>query len=661
MGGDVTPKAKHIGTVLIAFILWTIPGTMWGQHLDGRRPRPLGEPPAINEPFAAEGAPSSVARRLQREEVEQAQAAEKEKSEAESDPGAAKPVIQAPMEPPLGYAGPSGIRPRAVQTSPDFVPIPDRWRLGFPSWQRYERPFEAPYVKGRWWDPYDQNVLKGDYPIIGQHTFMNVLAISDSLFEGREIPVPSNVSADEPDSAEFFGSGDQIFLNQNFILSLELFHGDTAFKPRDWEFRITPVFNINYLNVQETGIVDIDVREETTRLDGHVGFQELFFEYHLADLSPHYDFVSSRGGIQGFTSDFRGFVFSDNNLAFRLFGNFGSNRNQWNVVYLHPLEKDTNSQLNTTFSTRGQDIVIANFFRQDFLWFGYNAQLSFHYLHDDGGTHFDENGFLVRPAAVGSFTPHTIDAYYAGWTGDGHIGPVNVTHAFYQVFGTDDLNPIAGREVDISAQMAALELSMDFDWLRLKGSFFWQSGDSDPTDSTGRGFDSIFDNPLFAGSPFSYWIRQGLPLTGTAVELVGRNSILSSLRSSKIEGQPNYVNPGLFLFNVGADLELTPKLRTEINLNFLRFHHTEPLELLLFQSNIDHNIGFDYSLGIQYRPFLNDNVILTAGVGFLTPLDGFKDVYSQQTFNFGPGGLEVKDDFPFGTLYSAFFSMTFTY
>ncbi len=658
--------AKHRGAVLIAFILWTIPATMWGQDRDRGQPGPVTEPPAIHQPATAEGVPPSLAQRPRQPQAEQPQAREEEKSAAEPDPGAEspkkdQPLVQAPMGPPLGYAGPSGIRPRAVQTSPDFVPIPDRWRLGFPSWQRYERRFEAPYVKGRWWDPYDQNVLKGDYPIIGQHTFMNILAISDSLFEGREIPVPSNVSADEPDSAEFFGSGDQIFLNQNFILSLELFHGDTAFKPRDWEFRITPVFNINYLDVQETGIVDIDVREETTRLDGHVGFQELFFEYHLADLSPYYDFVSSRAGIQGFTSDFRGFVFSDNNLAFRLFGNFGSNRNQWNVVYLHPLEKDTNSQLNTTFSTRGQDVVIANYFRQDFLWFGYNAQLSFHYLHDDGGTHFDENGFLVRPAAVGSFTPHIIDAYYAGWTGDGHIGPVNVTHAFYQVFGTDDLNPIAGQEVDINSQMAAVELSMDFDWLRLKGSFFWQSGDSDPTDSTGRGFDSIFDNPLFAGSPFSYWIRQGLPLTGTAVELVGRNSILSSLRSSKIEGQPNYVNPGLFLFNVGVDLELTPKLRTEINLNFLRFHHTEPLELLLFQSNIDHNIGFDYSLGIQYRPFLNDNVILTAGVGFLTPLDGFKDVYSQQTFNFGPGGLEVKDDFPFGTLYSAFFSMTFTY
>src|SRR5229473_2394400 len=51
---------------------------------------------------------------------------------------------------------------RPTDTSPDFVPIPDRWRLGLPEWNRYERSIESPYVPGRWWDPYNQNVLKGD-------------------------------------------------------------------------------------------------------------------------------------------------------------------------------------------------------------------------------------------------------------------------------------------------------------------------------------------------------------------------------------------------------------------------------------------------------------------------------------------------------------------
>jgi hypothetical protein len=152
-----------------------------------------------------------------------------------------------PGDKPPGYVGPSLGHPRPIDTSPDFVPIPDRWRLGLPNWNRYERPIEAPFVSGRWWDPYNQNVIKGDYPIFGQNIFFSLSAISDSLFEARRIPTPCNVSSAEPDCADVFGNGDQILANQNFILSVELFKGDTAFKPRDWELRLTGVFNLNYL------------------------------------------------------------------------------------------------------------------------------------------------------------------------------------------------------------------------------------------------------------------------------------------------------------------------------------------------------------------------------------------------------------------------------
>lgn len=657
--------AKREGIVFTVCILWSIPGTMWGQERDRVRPAPLqAEPPAIHHPVSSEGTPPSVAQRLRRPKAEEPTEATppSEQPQATETEKPATEQLPSPPEPPLGFAGRSLLGPSAAQTSPEFVPIEDRWRLGFPEWKRYERRLEAPYVKGRWWDPYNQNVLKGDFPIIGQHIFLNVSAISDTLFEARRIPLPSNVSAAEPGSAEFFGSGDQLFLNQNFILSLELFHGDTAFKPRDWEFRITPVFNVTYLDAKETGVVNIDVREGTTRKDHHISLQEFFVEYHLRDLSPNYDFVSSRAGIQGFASDFRGFIFSDNTLGFRLFGNLGSNRNQFNLVYLRPLEKDTNSGLNRLFDTRGQHVGIANYFRQDFIWPGYTLQLSVHVLNDSGGKHFDENGFLVRPAAVGTLQDQVIDAVYLGWTGDGHIGPLNLTHAFYQVLGYDKHNPIAGRSQEISAQMAALELSMDFDWLRPKLSFFWASGDNNPRDTVARGFDSIFDNPNFAGGGFSYWLRQGLPLTNTGLELVGRNSLLPSLRSSKIEGQPSFINPGLFLLNAGADVELTPKLRASLNVNFLRFHHTQPLELLLFQPNIRHDIGIDYSLGFRYRPFLNENVAITVGGAALRAGGGLRDVYTEETFRFGARGLEiVKNKFPYGTLYSTFVAVTLTY
>jgi hypothetical protein len=569
----------------------------------------------------------------------------------------------AAVDPPIGFTG-SGSRPREGRATDDFIPIEDRWRIGFPEWNRGTG-YEAPYHQGRPFDPYNQNVFKGDYPIIGQDIFMNLTGSSETLVEFRRVYTPSNVSSTDPLSERFFGRGEQFFLRQNFEVTFELFRGSTAFKPQDWVFRITPVININYLDSRENGVVNIDVRRGTNRLDGHVGLQELFGEVKLGDSppgslgflrglfqrdkSPYYDFTSLRFGIQKFNSDFRGFLFREQNLGFRLFGNNSNNHYQWNLAYFTQLEKDTNSELNTVFDTRHQNIALFNFYRQDFIRKGYTIQGSIHYNddhagnRDKGGVHFNTNNFLERPAPIGSFTPHNLNIVYLGVTGDGHIGRLNLTHAFYQALGDDDLNPIANRRVDVNAQMVAVEGSIDRDWVRLKGSFLWASGDDKPADDDARAFDAIFDEPLFAGGEFSFWNRQGIRLTGTGVGLVQPNSLLPSLRTSKIEGQSNFVNPGLFLFNVGSDLELTPKLRTLINVNFLRFQHTEPLELLLFQAPIRRSIGTDYSIGVQYRPLLNNNVVIKGGVSALVPGNGFRDLFTSQT------------------LYSAFVSTKFTF
>src|SRR5207237_2998836 len=91
---------------------------------------------------------------------------------------AADTLLQTKVDPPLGFTGPSGIVPRATQESTHFVPMADRWRLGFPQWDRYDKGHphidDYPYVPGHWYDPYNQNVLKGDYPILGQHTFLHL-------------------------------------------------------------------------------------------------------------------------------------------------------------------------------------------------------------------------------------------------------------------------------------------------------------------------------------------------------------------------------------------------------------------------------------------------------------------------------------------------------
>jgi len=573
-------------------------------------------------------------------------------------------VDYAPPLNPLGFAGPSSVRPRVEPTDSTY-PMGDRWRIGFPSYDRLGRHSpkdrftmgavsgDYQYTQGHWYDPYNQNVLKGDYPIIGQHTFLNLTLISDSTYEFRRVPTPSGESAARADSRGFFGKPEQQFVNQNLIARIELFHGSAAFKPFDWKLRITPVLNINHLDVQERGVVNIDVREGVLRRWKDFALQELFFETKLADVSPYYDFVSLRIGRQPFVSDFRGFIYNDVNQGVRLFGSSDSNRNQWNVVYFYQAEKDTNSELNT-FEARHQHVVIANYYIQDSLdykWLpptwrkGYTTQFSFHYSHDDQGReklHFDKNGFLTRPDPIGSFTPHDVKVAYFGWTGDGHIGRLNLTHAFYWALGRDDFNPIAGQRVTINAQMAAVEASIEYDWLRWRASFLWASGDRSPRDLEARGFDGIFDNPNFAGGPFSFWNRQAIKLMG--VNLVNRNSLFPDLTSSKTEGQANFVNPGLFLINGGFDAEITPKLKAIVNANYMWFAHTESLELFLQQPGISREIGADVSLGILYRPYLNNNVIFNIGLAAFWPGEGFKQIFETDE-----------------TLYSAFATMTLTF
>jgi hypothetical protein len=88
---------------------------------------------------------------------------------------------------------------------------------------------------------------------------------------------------------------------------------------------------------------------------------------------------------------------------------------------------------------------------------------------------------------------------------------------------------------------------------------------------------------------------------------------------------------------------VTPKIFIDLNVNALEFDRTEVLEKVLVQSKIGKFMGIDYNVGVQYRPLLKDNVILTVGAGALTPGQAFRNIYDGQT------------------LYSTFASLTLTY
>lgn len=523
-------------------------------------------------------------------------------------------------------------RPSAFPRPEGFEAFTDRWRLVPPPYE-----LDTP-SRGRW-DPYHQNLLKGDLPILGQEIFLVLTGVADTLVDAATLPTPAGVSTARPGSLDFFGDDDQLLANELWLVSADLFRGDTAFEPPDWRVKGTLALNLNHFEVEENAVVKPDVRDGTSRTRGFVALQELFYEKRLKVLSDAFDFLSLRVGVQPFNSDFRGFVFTDVNLGARLFGSFKSNRYQYNMAFFERLEKDTNSGLNT-FELRDQRIAVANLYKQDFLVLGWTSQWSVLYMKDDATFVFDKNGFLVRPDPVGSFTPHEIEATYLGWTTFGHVGRINVDSALYFVTGRDSLNPIAGPArilrdeedaVDIEAGMAALEVSYDRNWYRPKLAVLWASGDDDPTDRTARGFDAVFDNPNFAGGGFSFWNRLGIRLAGTGVALVHRGSLLPSLKSSKEEGQSNFVNPGLLLLSAGLDLELMPELKAVVTVTHLRFDTTETLELVLLQSGVDEDIGWDVSLGARWRPFLNNNVVLLGGLAGFFPGEGFEDIYEDDS------------------------------
>lgn len=516
---------------------------------------------------------------------------------------------------------------------PDFQPFPDRWFAPGRPVQGIQPPdYVVNEAAEQPWNPYRQNMLKGDFPLPGtEDLFFSMTATNRLFFEVRDVPTPTGNTGPGPVREGFFGDGDQTFLQEDLSISFDLFRGQQAFKPVDWRIRATPVFNFTRLDVDEVGVVVADPSQGTTRERGDVTLQEVFFEYHLLDLSDRYDFLSLEAGVLPFRSDFRGFLFEDTNLGARLFGNADENKWQYNLVFFDQLDKDTNSQL-VRYEDRNQNVLIANVYRQDWPVLGYTTSLSFHWNRDDRSFEFDDNGFLVAPAPIGNATPNELEAMYLGWAGEGHIDRVNITHAFYQAFGTESNNPIAAQETDINAQMLAAEVSYDFDWLRPRLFFMYASGDSDPLDGDAEGFSAIVDNPNFGAGPLGYWNSQALKFVGTNLTTPG--SQLADLRTSKTQGQSNFVNPGILQLGTALDVELTPKWRMQVGINHLRFNETESLEVLLQVPEVDKTIGTEAFFGTQYRPFLNNHLILQLGASMLTPGDGFASIYESDDLRF---------------------------
>lgn len=510
----------------------------------------------------------------------------------------------------------------AIEALPDGILVPDRWRivsaLGYPE---------------NLWDPYNNNNwLKGDRPIFGEDWFVSLIGIADFIYEPRNFPIPvGNATTESAGDLNLIGDGDTTVMAANLILEGVAYKGDTTFRPPDYEFRFTPVINYNILHANERGITRADPAASKHRTDNHIGIQAALFDYHIRNVSDRYDFDSIRIGIQPFNADFRGFLFNDQQFGIRLFGIRDNNKFQYNLAWFRRLEKDTNSGLNdVSAGLRDDDIFVANLYWQDQPKLGYFSQFVF--LHnrnrEAGQSLFDTNGFIVRPASIGIEVPRDYDVSYLGYNGDGHWDRLNITVSAYYAFGDESQGTFNTESGDIAAYFLASEIGFDQDWVRWRFSFLHASGDDDPFDRTAKGFDAVFENPLFAGADTSYWIRQTVPLIGGGrVALSGRNGILNSLRSSKEQGQSNFTNPGITLLGIGSDLDLTPTTRLSVNANHLWFADTTVLEAARNQGAIAADIGYDLSVSAIYRPFATQNIVARLSAAYLIPGQGFEDLY----------------------------------
>ena len=542
--------------------------------------------------------------------------------------------------------------PEAFPGDPDF-PIPDRWRLSEALGLLHSKP--------KFLDPYNQNTWKGDRPICiptdeeqerrkkdgkkrcrtpkflgldGDDWFLALSAVSDTVIEPRTFPIPvGNQTTSRPGSLDVFGKSFSPVLAQTFLFGASLIKGATAYKPPEIEYRALFAYNLNYVDVPERRVLLVEPSAKSHRFRNFFGVQELFVDYHIRNVSDRYDFDSVRVGIQPFQQDFRGFLFNDNQLGIRFFGNRDNNRFQYNLAAFWRLEKDTNSGLNdVTVRPRDDWVFFANLYRQDFPFVGLTSQISATVNVNLEGDefHVDKNGFPARPALLGDLRPHDYTVAYLGYSVDGRIGRINLTASAYAALGKDYNSFFTSKNAKIRSYFFAAEPSIDVNWARFRLSALYASGDANPYDNKETGFDAVFENPIFAGADTSYWIRQVIPFAGggRAVGLNTRNGILNNLRTSKEQGQSNFNNPGTVLFGAGGDFDVTPKFRLSANVNHLWFANTSTLRELRVEGSIPKSIGLDASLSAIWRPDAIQNVVFRLSGAVFDPGKGFSDLFS---------------------------------
>jgi hypothetical protein len=456
------------------------------------------------------------------------------------------------------------------------------------------------------WDTYNQNVIKGDFPLT-EKWFTETDVFRNFVFKERRNLDFTKVLPEN----KFFSHNN--FEDENTIFGTEIRHNDDRFFPANFRFHID-------------GAVDwkSDINVFDRRSEGHAQIFDAFSDVQLHNFgSVNFNQMFLRGGIQNFKSDFHGLIFNDVGLGGRIFGNSLSNRLRYDFVVLKLFQKDAVSGLIDFSKASQHTVMISRFTWEDFLVKGWNSEWSVHWNHDPRKINGSDANQL------------NLDTYYVGTTLNGNLGRFIFNPAIYGVFGTAD-HLIDGEKVqhDVRAWTSVLDLEYPIDFWKLRVGYVYESGENGNSHSkTDTGFDAISDAVTLFGGPISYWVGEDIKY-GKG-DFVRANSFDPSLRGTN--NQANYINPGLQLINTGFDATVTPRVALSFNLNWLYFNNIGTYATnnivggVATTTTINHrNAGIEENVFIRWKPFLrqiNDFVIIDTGFSVLQPLAGIKDAF----------------------------------
>lgn len=460
----------------------------------------------------------------------------------------------------------------------------------------------------------------------GGDLYLRLQAFARGELDDFSIPTSSGTPGP---GASFFGSDDQARARVDAAVVADAWRVRPGHGGVEWRARVALAAARQIDEVGELGVISPDLGEGDDRGEGAFGVEEAWFEHGLSprDAQTHW---SVRVGVLPLRTDFRGFVYDDSNLG-ALFSGANSERWSWKLALFDRRDRDTETGLLELDEERDQLVAVASLRRDDWLPFvgdreGYATEFSLHWSLDTRDEHVDEDGFSVAPPPFGAAQSGDVESIYLGWAGEGRLSEHwDVSHALYQVYGSDEANPIAAKEVDIDARLAAIELGTHFGGIRVSFSALHASGDSDANDKKGGGFDAILDAPRFAGAGSSFWARHAWRLVGT--KLKSDWSPLPDLSPSQNEGHQGFVNPGLDLLGASAAWTPNESLRASAGLSWLNFDDTDSLETLLQIDSVEREIGWELWTGAEWRPTRQVNARVELGASVLLPGGGIERVF----------------------------------